>query len=289
MTLGMAIFYGVLQGLTEFLPISSSAHLAVLPHILKIEDPGLTFDLMLHFGTVLAVIIYFRHQLMIYLRLIPHFIPRKNAHHQHILTAKEHQHFFVLKNLVISTVVSFLFIIILKNVAFQYGRQLSSIAFFMFFFGLLMWVSDWYAKRFDGEQFFFPLKCDWIRSSIMGLAQALAIFPGVSRSGATLTAARLMKISREEAAEFSFLMSIPVILAGTASKMMEYISYRFVHHEPAMVQIDWFLCFVGVITSLLVGLLVIHYFLRFIKKMGLFYFSIYRFLFTLLIYLTFLR
>jgi undecaprenyl-diphosphatase len=281
-----AFLYGVFQGLTEFLPISSSAHLAVFPHVFHIPDPGLTFDLMLHFGTVCAVMIYFRKKIFLYARFFYLMLIQRTWNLKG--EEKSSTDYYVFKNILISTIITLFMIIVLKKYSEIYGRRLENICVMMILFGLFMWLADLYGKRTKQTMLFFQAKLDLKRSCLLGFAQALAIFPGVSRAGATLTAARMLNISKEEAAEYSFLMSIPIILMGTAQKTVEYLGYRFVGHVPA-VDFHVGMCVIGVVVSFVVGLLVIHCFLKFIRKINFFYFFLYRICFSLFVYVYFLK
>lgn len=252
--------YGIIQGLSEFLPISSSGHLALLPHVMKIDDPGVLFDLSMHVGTALSILIYFRVKILTLLAELLVFIQGKRENYLAI-------------NMLLSTVVSFIAIILIKDMALSYGRTPFMIALNLLSFGLLMWVFDAIMPQSKTNQM-----NQWRpgMALIIGLSQALAVFPGVSRSGITLTAARGMKMSRVEATEYSFLLALPIILAGFLYKLPEL--YRGEQN------FDLSICLVGMLVSFLTGIITIHYFLKFIKKMGLAIFFFYRAFIALLIY-----
>jgi undecaprenyl-diphosphatase len=250
-----AIVYGVIQGLTEFLPISSSGHLALIPYFSdSIQDPGVFFDLLMHVGTALAVLIYFHKDI---LKLVKGLFD--------ILKRNKSQEAFFSSNFILATVSSVVLILILKDKALELGRNPSYIAFNLIFFGFLMWISDlktpWEIKM-DGEK-------EFKKSILIGLSQALAIFPGVSRSGVTLTSARFLGLSRQEATRFSFLMSLPIILASIAYKAPAILKGEAITES-------YLVMFIGVFVSFLIGFVTIHYFLKAIKKVGLFWFFIYR-------------
>ncbi len=240
MDLISGLIYGITQGLTEFLPISSSGHLAILPFVLKIKDPGVLFDLSMHAGTALSVIVYFKNRIKTLLRT------PKNP---------------LVYNLTVATISTFILAFLIEGVASHYGRNPFLIAFNLFFFGILMWMADAISKPSHQT---FSLK----GAIIIGLSQALAIFPGVSRSGITLTAARSMGISRTEATQFSFLLSLPVVIAGLFFKLPDFFE--------SSLNFDPWICLFGVITSFSVGLFAIHFFFHSIKKWGLAPFAIYR-------------
>lgn len=242
-----ALLYGVVQGLTEFLPISSSAHLAFLRYFLHLDDPGVAFDLLMHFGTALAVIVYFRRDIGVLMGAVLSF-----------LRGKKHPAFPWLHNFFFSTLASMVFIFFLYKF---YTRSLELIIFNLAFFGILMGIVDYWTKS---EHWNFKRKKSVVRTMAIGLAQSLAIFPGVSRSGVTLTMARVFGIGRIEATRYSFLLSLPIILVGTAKKV------------PALDGVNWGVAFLGTFCSFVTGLVTIHFFLKFFNRWGLLPFSVYR-------------
>lgn len=259
-----AFYYGIIQGLTEFLPVSSSGHLALLPKFLKITDPGVVFDLAMHLGTAFSIIMYFYKDIKIILQESVSLL-NKN----HIKTDKS---YFTL-NLLIATVVTFVLVMIGKKFAFEYGRQVNLIAANLFIFGILMWVFDSRGILSDSQH--MSQKVDFKRASLIGFFQSIAIFPGVSRSGSTLTISRALGLSREESTRFSFLLSLPIIIGGFVFKLPELFGEE--------IQFDLIICLFGIVISFLVGLFTIHFFLIFIKRMGLWIFAIYRILLAILL------
>jgi undecaprenyl-diphosphatase len=254
-----AVFYGVIQGITEFLPVSSSGHLALLPHYLKIEDPGVAFDLAMHVGTALAVFVYFFKDIKKILISATGDGPDREKGRNWLL------------NIIISTGVTFVLAYALKDTAQAYGRSAVMISSNLVIFGLLMWFFDHRGTR--EETFYMTSKVDYKRSFLIGFFQGLAVFPGVSRSGGTLTISRYLGLSRIEATRYSFLLSLPVIGAGFIYKLPE------VFGEGANFSIISLI--IGLVLSFFVGLATIHYFLKFVSSMGLWVFSIYRFILAL--------
>lgn len=259
------IVYGAIQGVAEFLPISSSAHLALLPYFLKIEDPGVAFDLMMHLGTLLAILIYFKVELFGYFRHISFRLFNLS------LNSKE---LSFNRNIFIGTTSTILFVLIFKNIASTYGRDPKFIIFNLVFFGVLMWLFD--RKNFDRSQFSMEDKLHLKHSSLIGLLQGIAIFPGISRSGATIFMGRLLGLSRGDAAKFSFFLSIPVIILGAISKIPEVISPQSTYSISD--------CVIGIIVSFVVGIITIHFFMKLIKKVGLLPFTIYRIILASLLF-----
>lgn len=256
-----ACVYGVIQGLSEFLPISSSGHLALLPHIMKIEDPGVVFDLMMHLGTALAVFTYFRKEIFKYALAF-------NPSLANFSIGGGDRWF--LRNFIFSTFITVLFIVLLIPFA-KMARDPWFIIFNLSFFGGILWFADWKnSKNTHLTDSPFAEGLQWKLAGLIGLAQALAIFPGVSRSGITLTAALLLGLKRKQAGEYSFLLSLPIIFAGILKEVPDI----FKNHNQSSLLI----LLTGITTSFFVGWLTIHFFMKLIGKIHLRYFTIYRWL-----------
>ena len=231
--------YGLIQGLTEFFPVSSSGHLALLPHFLNISDPGVLFDLSMHGGTVLAVIIYFRKDFGELLR------KPTSPYLMHLGAA---------------TVTTFGLVLLIKQTASDYGRMPWLIAVNLVVFGIVLFVADKFSRR-DRE-------LSYKSAVLIGLLQAIAVFPGVSRSGATLLMGRFMGLPRESAARFSFLLSVPVIIGGILFKLPRFFEENLAFELTS--------CLLGVAISFVVGLCAIHFFLRIFVRTGIGIFCLYR-------------
>ncbi len=249
-----AALYGVIQGFSEFLPVSSSGHLAILPHFIKMKDPGIAFDLAMHAGTALAVIIYYRKQITGIILEVPTVVLQK----------KYKNETYLLVNMSIATLITMIFGLIFKDLAAEYGRSAHMIAYNLIGFGLLMGLSDRNIKMNEGELTQRPA---YVKAALIGLFQVMAIFPGVSRSGATLTMSRFFGISRTEATSFSFLLSLPVIAGGILLKLPELLNGEGFELSTL---------FFGIFISFIVGLGTIHFFLKFISRFGLWSFVCYR-------------
>ena len=271
MELFSVLIYGLVQGVMEFFPISSSGHLALLPYFLKIKNPGLLFDLSMHVGTAFSVLVYFRQDCGRMLKSGYSTLALLKEHPKALFSLEGEKAFFF--NLISATITSFLFILLLKALPFyEQARSIPWIAFNLAFFGALMMITDHFAtKKKESTMHLFSFK----RSCLIGLMQSLAIYPGVSRSGATLTMARLLGLSRTEGTEFSFFLSLPLFWAD------------FYGRPPSFFQgplpFDMFSCFLGVTLSFLVGLLSIHVFLKAINKFGLAPFALYRILLAMIL------
>jgi undecaprenyl-diphosphatase len=258
-----AILLALLQGFTEFLPISSSAHLILLPRLLGWEDQGLAFDVAVHVGTLSAVVLYFRRELVPMAQdWLRSLVTREN-------TANSRLAWAVLWGTVPVGLAGLAF----KGYIETNLRSELVIAATTIGFGLLLWLAD---AKGRGQRDEYSLRISDI--VIIGVAQALALIPGTSRSGITMTAGLMLGLSREGAARFSFLLSIPVITLAGMMLTLDLVK------QPAAV--DWGAMIIGLVTSAITAYLCIHYFLKLLERIGMLPFVIYRLLLgALLVYL----
>ncbi len=247
------IVYSLIQAICEFLPVSSSAHLALVPRVLKINDPGIIFDLFLHFGSTLAVILYFRKKIIEILK------EGVGSFKHNFLKST-----FFKVGLV--TFVSVIFIFIFKDIVYSLRGNLVSIAIGLIIFAIFLSLSDILGAKKKSDF----LSLNLLSLFLVGLFQSFAVFPGVSRSGATITVLRFFGLEREKAGEFSFLISIPIILIGTLYKCLE------VFKGDVVVNFEWANLFLGVVLTFIFSYIVIHFFLRILKRWSLHPFSFYR-------------
>lgn len=258
----IALLYGFIQGISEFAPVSSSGHLALLPHLIGFTDPGLAFDLAMHVGTAFAVMVYFSSDLKKLIGSGLKFIFKK---------VKDDQ-FYFLVNFIISTIATVFLVLIFKDIAEVSARKPELIAFNLIFFGVLMW---WVDRKFLSDENISMKNYSLKKAIFIGLAQGIAVFPGVSRSGITLTAARFFNLSRSESARYSFLLSLPIILAGAVYKAPKILA--------AGQSFEFISLIIGIVSSFVFGLITIHFFLKILKKFGLGGFAIYRILIALFV------
>ena len=252
MTLLQAIILGALQGLAEFLPISSSAHLTLAPWVFGWQDPGLAFDVALHAGTLIALAWYFRSD---WIELISagFSILRKRKIETHVEKR--------LLLLVIATIPGGIAGKLLNDYAEQAFRAPQLIAVTLIVMGVLLWVADKWAPQNR------PLVEVTTRDAILiGLAQMFALIPGVSRSGSTMTAGRALGFERHAAARFSFLMSMPITAAAVAVKLPEAV-----HAQAAMMPLA-----AGIITAAVSGWIAIAVLLKLVAKHSFGVFALYR-------------
>ena len=248
-----AVVLALLQGLTEFLPVSSSAHLILVPALTGWPDQGQAFDVALHFGSLFAVLVYFRRDL----------INMTVSWTRSLATRQTDDNAKLAWGVLFATIPVGLVGLALKDQIELYLRSPLYLSLGLIFFGLLLGWVDW---RFKGERTVEQMT--WRDVLVIGCAQALALFPGTSRAGITITAALIMGLNREAASRFSFLLSIPVILLACMLEAKDLISDG--------VTVDWFAMGLGVLVSAVSAFLCIHYFLAFIKRIGMQPFVIYR-------------
>lgn len=254
-----SITLGIVQGLGEFLPISSTAHLILVPYFTGWKDPGLAFDVAMHAGTLLAVIIYFWRDWIDILKIA--LLGKKyqsERYNKNIL-------WFLVLGTIPGAIIGFMF----EDYVDGLLRSPYIIAFTLAFFGLILFLLDKYTsqKRNLSE---IKLK----DALLIGLAQALAIVPGVSRSGATISAGLALGLSRVSAARFSFLLSTPIILGATLSQLPDLLK------ERVDVAIVW-----GVIFSAVSGYLAIKYLIKFVENYSYKVFFWYRLILAIIIIL----
>ncbi len=247
------IVLALIQGVTEFLPISSSAHLILPKEILGWPDQGLAFDVAVHVGTLSAVLIYFRKDT---LALAVGWCSA-------LIGGNSNDNARLAWFIVAATVPAALFGVLMDNIIETHLRSIGVIAATTIAFGVLLALADRKGDAADRRLLEMSLGA----ALIIGCAQAAALVPGTSRSGVTITAALFLGFSRIDAARFSFLLSIPVILLSGAYKALGLIG------ETA---VDWPGLALGVAVSAVSAYLCIHYFLSFINRLGMMPFVIYR-------------
>ena len=269
MPLSQAIVLAIVQGLTEFLPISSTAHLWLVPWLLGWKDPGLTFDVALHAGTLLAVLAYFWRYWVEMATLAVGLggggaaAPNPGAT-SHSARSDLRQNPRLLWYLVIATIPAALAGWRFEHAAEEQLRSPIIVGVALIVIGLFMWAGDWLGKR-ERDLGHVGL----LDSFLVGVAQALAVIPGVSRSGVTMTAGLFRRMKRETAARFSFLLSTPIIAGAALKKGLE------VHH--AGLPHDMRLPFLGgAIISAVVGYLVIAVLIRYLERRTFKVFVVYR-------------
>jgi undecaprenyl-diphosphatase len=259
MSLGYLVLLAVVQGVTEFLPISSSAHLILLPRLLAAADQGLRFDVAANTGTFLAVILYYRGEVARMTAAVltrePELAPERRLAWQ----------------IAVASVPVLLCGFLFRDLIATLARNPLVIAVTAIVFGLLLGAADRYGRRLRSTG-----ELTWTDAGLIGAAQALALVPGTSRSGVTMTAGIALHLRREEAARFSFLLTMPV---GAAAALYEGLGLIREGASPGML---WQLAVV-VAVSAVVGVAVIHFLLHFLRRRGMLGFVVYRVLLGLTI------
>ena len=256
-----AIWLAAIQGFTEFLPISSSAHLILPSQVLGWPDQGLAFDVAVHVGSFVAVVIYFRREIQ---QLVSGWVKSLGGPQ----TPESHLAWYI----IIATVPASITGLIFGGFIEVHLRSMAVIAATTILFGLLLGWADY---RYRGSKTIDQLT--WKTALIVGAAQALALIPGTSRSGITMTAALMLGFDRISAARFSFLLSIPIIALSGGYKGLELLGQA---------SVPWFETMIGTVLSALTAYLCIHSFMRFVERVGMLPFVIYRLLLgAVLIYL----
>jgi undecaprenyl-diphosphatase len=248
-----AVVMGIVQGLTEFLPISSSAHLILVPRLMGWRDFGLSFDVALHIGTLAALLLYFAPD---WTRLARSFRPRAGD-----VTLVERR---LAGCIVLGCVPAVLAGVLLEDAAETLFRNPLVIVGPMIAMALLMWVADRFCKHVRTLD-----QMRWQDALWIGCAQALALVPGVSRSGSTLTAGMAAGFRREDAARFSFLLSAPITAGAVLFKLRDLLSTGLPAQERLLFA-------AGILTSGVVGYLCIAFLLSYLRRGSLLVFVLYR-------------
>lgn len=243
----------LVQGLTEFLPVSSSGHLALLPSLANWDDQGLAFDVAVHVGTLVAVLAYFRTDLRIIIRDWRSSLAARRP------VGESNLGWAVLIGTIPGGACGFA----LNWYGAEIFRSPLVIGLATIGFGLLLWWADWRGKQSRDEH-----QLEWADVVVIGCAQVLALVPGASRSGVTITAGMAMGLTRAAAARFSFLLSIPIIAAAGLVTGIDASA------SPETV--NWGELVVGALIAGVSAYLCIHYFLKLLARIGFLPFVIYR-------------
>lgn len=258
-----SIILGIIQGIGEFLPISSSAHLILVPYLFGWSQSSMAFDIALHFGTLLAVlVVFFNEWWHLFMGVIKKVTKGKDSF--------ENRMFWYL---VIATIPGALLGFLLNDMVENIFRQkIWLIASALAIMGILIYLGDkWADKHYKIETDYKHISLK--QALIIGLSQALAIIPGFSRSGTTILSARLMGLSKEAATKFTFLLSVPII-AGAFILDVGDLAFTWE-------------TLIGILTAFIVGVITIKFLLNYIKKHDFSIFAIYRVVFAIIILIKF--
>ncbi len=276
MEIWQAIVLGIVQGLTEFLPISSSGHLIIFPWLLDWESAGLAFDAAVHLGTLAAVVVYFRREILRMIAAIPHALSNpigllvESPDGDHAQNADARLGLLI----VVATLPGLVLGVLFEGAIDEFfhteessDRAIATIATMLIVVGLVLYLAERLSKR--GKTIG---RMVWLDAVIIGLAQALALIPGTSRSGATITAGLFRGLNRADAARFSFLAGMPLILGAGSKSVFEVIQEGMSGHEVALFM-------AGGVSAAIVGFFTIWGLLRFLERRSTLVFVVYRILF----------
>jgi len=260
-----AIVLAIVQGLSEFLPISSSGHLILLPRAFGWPDQGLAFDVALHVGTLAAVLGYFRRELLAMAGAWFGSLAGRR------LTPDGRLAWCIVLGTLPVGIVGLLFNDLIESML----RNPLFVAGTLSVFGVLMWLADWLGAERRDEQ-----SIGWRDALLIGCAQALALMPGTSRSGVTMTMGRGLGLTRPAAARFSFLLAVPGIAMAGGYELLQLL------RGPGD-GVPWGLMALGALVAAATGYLCIHALLRIIARLGLWPFTLYRLMIATLIVLVY--
>ncbi len=254
MEIYQAIILGVVQGLTELLPISSSAHLYLIPNFFFNWNIPDSFDIALHFGTLMAICIFF----------FKDWINLFKGAYERVVNKKESTESKIFFYIVAATIPAGIIGLIFDKFLEEYLRHPLIIACALIIMGILLYVIDKKSKSDTNYE-----NMSFKQAFLIGISQVMAFIPGVSRSGATITVGRALHVDRESVAKYTFLLSTPIIFAATILKLSVFeFSKEFI---------------IGVLSSFIVGIIVIKFLLEFLKKGSFKVFAIYRVLLGLFV------
>lgn len=249
-----SVFFGLLQGLTEFLPVSSSGHLVLLHSLMGEGENDLAFDAVLQLATVLAVIIYFRRDLMTLANAILRKLSRLPVNQKEITLAYA---------LIIGTLPAAIIGILLESYMETVFRNPLLVALVLVVGSILFIFAEWHYQNHKREE-----KITISKGLMIGFFQCLALIPGMSRSGASIAGGMLLGLTRSEAARFSFLLAIPVIAGSGLVKLLELLT--------GSGSVEWGSLVIAAVVAFLAGLFAIHFMLSFVRRHTLWPFIWYR-------------
>jgi undecaprenyl-diphosphatase len=256
-----AISLGIIQGLTEFLPVSSSGHLVLLQNIFGLTEPELLLNIWLHVGTLVAVLIVFYKEILSILTTLINF-PRLYRHHKGLVAMfKENQDVRLAGLIIFGTIPTSILGLLFHEIAEQIFSSVKIVGIMLLVTGTILWLTRWTSVY--GR----PLSRMKVTDSlVVGLAQGIAILPGISRSGATISAALFLGIDRELAGRFSFLLCIPAIAGALIISLRSTVAYSTISAAGI---------FAGTVAAGLTGFFALKILLRLVRKGCLYYFSPY--------------
>jgi undecaprenyl-diphosphatase len=263
LNLSTAVVLGIVQGLTELFPVSSSAHLVILQSFFSdFQQPGVAFDAVMHSGTLVAVVFYFRMDIW---NIFKAFIPQQGKVVPIVNDFSTSRKLLLF--IIIGTIPAAFFGLLFQDDIHKIFESAQAAAFFLIITGFLLFFSDKVKDAHRGEK-----EMNIVDSILIGLAQSVALLPGISRSGATITTGIFRKLNRTAAARFSFLLSLPAVCGAVI------LEWPFIKQIPSE---EIWLYFIGFICAALAGLFSLRLFFLVIREARLKYFAYYCWVFAL--------
>lgn len=268
MTLIKAALLGIIQGITEFLPISSSGHLVVFQNLFGLHEPELLFDIMVHVGTLMAVVVVFWSDILGLVK-DPFFYLFDRLKRDSKISSKSPSHMRLLGLIIIATIPTAIIGYLFEERIERLFSSLQTVGMMLLVTGLLLWLT----RRFSRDEKDVS-KTSYKNAFVIGVVQGLAILPGISRSGSTISFGLFQGLEKSLAARFSFLLSIPAILGALVLKSGELINLDYSSIAPNIV---------GLVAAFLSGYLSLKFLIRIIMRGNLFCFAYYCWLFGLFV------
>lgn len=263
MQIYQAIILGIIQGLTELLPVSSSAHLFIIPWMFNWSNIPDSFDVALHFGTLLAIGIFF----------FKDWIALLQGGYKLVVKKEKNFEGNMLIYLILATIPGVIGALLFKDIIDTYLKTPLIVAICLMIMGVILYIVD---KKCKSTTTYENLTLK--QTFLIGASQVLAFIPGVSRSGITMTVGRTLGVTREATAKYSFMLSAPIVLGATIFDLKDFIGFLTTADTTGIIAF-----ILGIVVSFVVGILVIKFLLEYLKKGSFKIFSIYRIIFGLII------
>jgi undecaprenyl-diphosphatase len=267
MTFLQSIILGVVQGLTEFIPVSSTGHLVIARQFMNLPEGGLAYDAVLQLATAFAVLVYFWKDIRSLAVTFFKYISKK------AITTSES---IMMKAVIAGTIPAVAIGILLESYMESVFRSILVVIITLVLGSILMYLAEWYAKKRGYDEELTPYK-----ALTVGLFQCLALLPGMSRSGSTISGGLLAGLNRETATRFSFLLSFPILFGTGFKKLGDIITSSYSYHDYLMLAI-------GSLTAFVIGLAAIHFLITFLKKHTMHVFILYRLLLVVALVIIFM-